>query len=368
MSHVVDSCVSEPASDVLSFAEAIKEALTDAMVADARVVCFGLGVGDPKEVFGTTAGLQARFGTARVFDMPASEAAMTGVAIGAALADLRPVLVHQRLDFCVMSMDALVNQAAKWRFMSAGRRTVPLVVRCVLGRGWGQGPTHAQAWHAWFCHVPGLKVVMPTTPADAKGLLLAAIADPDPVLFLEHRWLHASVGPVPRLGEIVPLGRAACRRKGTDISLVAMGYMTVEALQAAAWLARVGIECEVLDLRTLRPLDWDAISATLAHTGRLLVADVGPLTGSLAGEIVARVAQEQWSALKCAPERLALPDAPEPTSFALTEGWHPRAEDIVRRVIAMLGVPLDAKALAAEIAASRREPHDVPGTWFKGPF
>ena len=191
-----------------SFVAAINDAFTVAMELDPNVICYGLGVPDPKGVFGTTLGLQERFGAERVFDMPTSENAMTGIGIGAALYGLRPVINHQRLDFALLSMDQLVNNAAKWRFMFGGQRGIPLTVRMIMGRGWGQGPTHSANLQAWFAHVPGLKVLMPSTAEDAKGLLLSAIFDPDPVIFLEHRWLHNLLGEVPDGDSRIPIGKA----------------------------------------------------------------------------------------------------------------------------------------------------------------
>ena len=348
----------------LTFVQAVNEALHTAMAHDPAVICFGLGVDDPKAIFGTTTGLKDRFGSERVWDMPTSENAMTGIAIGAALQGIRPVMVHQRLDFFLLAMDQLVNNAAKWHYMFGGQRSVPLTIRLILGRGWGQGPTHSQSLHAWFSHVPGLKVVMPTTPADAKDLLLASIADPNPVIFLEHRWLHNTLGVVGENAEPVPLGKAILRRYGNDLTIVAMGYMTIEALHAADFLETQGIRCDVLDLRTISPLDWPMVFASVRRTGRLLALDTGALTGSMAGEIVARASQECWSELKCAPARIAMPDVPEPTSFGMTRGFHPGARQIAEQVGAMLGKQLDASAIGKD----RREPHDVPGTWFTGPF
>jgi acetoin:2,6-dichlorophenolindophenol oxidoreductase subunit beta len=348
----------------LTFVQAVNEALHQAMQSDPDVICFGLGVDDPKAIFGTTRGLKEKFGAARVFDMPTSENAMTGVAIGAALQGIRPVMVHQRLDFFLLAMDQLVNNAAKWYFMFGGQRSVPIVIRLILGRGWGQGPTHSQSLHAWFAHIPGLKVVMPTTPGDAKGLLLASIADPNPVLFLEHRWLHNTLGEVAESARPEALGKAEIRRHGDDATIVSMGYMTIEALHAADFLATQGIRCDVLDLRTIRPLDWPAVAASVRRTGRLLVLDTGALTGSVAGEIVARMSEECWGSLKCAPARIAMPDSPEPTSFGLTRSFHPRAEHVAAKLAAMLGRTVPVSALAEQ----RKQPHDVPGEWFTGPF
>ena len=191
----------------LTFANAIHEAMHQAMARDDSVIAYGLGINDPKAIFGTTAGLEQRFGKERVFDMPTSENAMTGVAIGAALNGIRPIMVHQRLDFFLLAMDQLVNSAAKWHFMFGGERGIPITIRLILGRGWGQGPTHSQSLQAWFAHIPGLKVVMPTSAEDAKGLLLSSIFDDNPVLFLEHRWLHNTIGVVPEFGYITPIGK-----------------------------------------------------------------------------------------------------------------------------------------------------------------
>lgn len=347
-----------------TFANAINEAFVVAMAKDPTVICIGLGVDDPKGVFGTTLGLQQKFGPDRVFDMPTSENGMTGVAIGAALNGLRPVLTHQRLDFALLSMDQLINNAAKWHFMFGGRRAVPLTVRMIIGRGWGQGPTHSQNLQAWFAHVPGLKVVMPATTEDAKGLLLESIFDDDPVIFLEHRWLHNLRGEVPEGDRRVPIGKARLMREGSDITLVAMSYMTIEAVHAVDYLAAKGISCELVDLRTVRPIDWPTLESSVRKTGRLLALDTGFTTGSIAGEIVARVAMSCWDAFKIAPRRLAMPDVPEATSPALTRHYHVRAEDIARAVGEMLNRKLDVSSLIDQ----RNHPHDVPGDWFKGPF
>lgn len=351
-------------SHQITFVQAINEALHDAMAADPKVICYGLGVDDPKAIFGSTKGLKNRFGPDRVFDMPTSENATTGIAIGAALNGIRPVMVHQRLDFFLLAMDQLVNNAAKWHYMFGGQCSVPITIRLILGRGWGQGPTHSQSLHAWFSHVPGLKVVMPTTAEDAKGLMLSSIFDPNPVLFFEHRWLHEIVGPVPDGDYRVPIGKARISREGRDLTIVAMSYMVVEAIHAIDYLAQHGISCELLDLRTVAPLDWDAVFASVRKTGRLLVLDTGATTGSVGGEVVARVAMDCWDSLKQVPQRIAMPDHPEPTSFGMTRGLYPRSEDIVTTVNEMLG-----KNVAIEpLVSQRRHPHDVPGDWFRGPF
>jgi acetoin:2,6-dichlorophenolindophenol oxidoreductase subunit beta len=348
----------------LTFANAIHEAMHQAMALDDNVICYGLGINDPKSIFGTTAGLEKRFGKERVFDMPTSENTLTGVAVGAALNGVRSVMVHQRLDFFLLAMDQLVNSAAKWHFMFGGKNSVPITIRLILGRGWGQGPTHSQNLQAWFAHIPGLKVVTPTTAEDAKGLLTSSIFDDNPVLFLEHRWLHNVLGEVQEPSYRTPLGKANSVREGDTVTIVAMSYMTVEAIHAADFLAQQGIYCDVIDLRTIRPLDWDAVFASVRRTGRLLALDTGHTTGSVAGEVLARVSSECWSSLKSAPQRIAMPDHPEGTSPALTQAYHPRSEAIVERVATMLGLQIDISTLIEQ----RVCPHDVPGDWFTGPF
>ena len=349
---------------IMTFASAINDALNEAMAIDESVICYGLGVPDPKGVFGTTLGLQDKFGADRVFDMPTAENAMTGIGIGAALYGLRPVMTHQRLDFALLTMDQLVNNAAKWRFMFGGQRGVPITIRMILGRGWGQGPTHSQNLQAWFAHIPGLKVVMPASADDAKGSLLSAIFDPDPVIFLEHRWLHNLKGEVPSGDYRVPIGKARLLRQGTDVTIVSMSYMTIEAIHAVDHLESQGITCDLIDLRSVRPIDWDAINASVNRTGKLLVLDTGHLSGSVSGEIVARVVHDCWGVLTAAPRRLAMPDYPEATSPALTALYHVRAETIAKEVCSLIERGCEASALAKQ----RNHPHDVPGDWFTGPF
>ena len=329
------------------------------------MICLGLGITDPKRIFGTTGGLLERFGAARVFDMPTSEAAMTGIAIGASLDGARCLMTHQRLDFFLLAMDQLVNNAAKWQYMFGGQSSpVRLVVRLILGRGWGQGPTHSQNLQSWFAHVPGLKVVMPSSPGDFKGLLLSSIFDDNPVVFLEHRWLHNLEGEVPEGDYRVPLGRAHVLSRGTDLTIVSMSYMTVEAMHALRALRDAGISAEVVDLRSVRPLDWETVLESIAKTGRLLALDTSNAVCSVASEIVATAAIECFARLKSAPRRLTLPDFPSPTSPALSEAFYPRAEEIVAAAADLVGRTVDVSAMRA----ARTSPHDVPGTWFKGPF
>jgi pyruvate/2-oxoglutarate/acetoin dehydrogenase E1 component len=348
----------------MKYGDAIRDGMMEAMTLDEKVLCYGLGVPDPKCIFGTTRDLQAKFGEKRVFDIPISENAMTGVAIGAALGGYKPVFVHQRFDFFLLAMDQLVNGAAKWHMMFGGIMNVPITIRLIVGRGWGQGPTHCQSLHAWLAHIPGLKVVMPSTPADAKGLLMESIFDPNPVVFIEHRWLHAMEGDVPKGDYRVKLGKAHKMREGKDITIVGNSIMIPEAIHALDFLKNHNVSADLIDLHTVRPIDWDTIFKSVQKTRRLLALDIGAQTGSVAGEIIARVATEFGAKLKCAPERICMPDYAVPTSFSLTKDCYPDSYDIAQKVLSMVNVSADPSSLRT----ARTWPHDVPGNWFSGPF
>jgi len=348
----------------MTYAQAVQDALRVAMEIDHRVICYGLGVDDPKGVFGTTSNLQEQFGANRVFDMPTSENAMTGVAVGAALNGIVPVMTHQRLDFFLLAMDQLVNSAAKWHYMFGGQSSVPITIRLILGRGWGQGPTHAQNLQSWFAHIPGLKVVMPTMPDDAKGLLLSSIFDPNPVVFLEHRWLHNVSGQVPEGDHRTPLGTGRLIENGDDVTIVSLSYMTVEALHATEFLKGENIHCDLIDIRSVRPIDWELIFSSVKKTGRLIVLDTANPTCSVASEIIARVTMDCFNALKAAPKRITLPDTSSPTSPALTKSYHPDAATVAAEIGRFMGLEFNA----VQLKDLHPVPHDVPGEWFKGPF
>ena len=346
----------------LKYYQAIHEATDLCMAKDPSVYVIGLGATDPKGIFGTTSGLEQKYGSQRIMDMPCAENGMTGVVLGSALVGMRPIMLHQRIDFAVLALEQIVNQAAKWHYMFGGRKAVPLVIRLLVGRGWGQGPQHSQSLQSWFAHVPGLRVVMPSTPQDAKGLLISAVEDDNPVVFLEHRWLHNVSGPVPEGLYRVPLGESRVLRRGRDVTIVAFSYAALEAHRAAEELARDGIEAEVIDPRSLRPFDAGPILESVRKTGRLLVADTSWKHAGFSAEVLARVAEE-GVALKCPPRRIGLPECPTPTSPALAAHYYPGVADLV--------------AAACEMVRSRlviRPPvdlsvhHDVPDPSFTGPF
>lgn len=348
----------------LKYCHAIHEALDLCLGSDPAVMVIGLGVPDAKGVFETTLGLAEKHGAQRVLDMPASENGLTGIAIGAALTGMRPVLVHQRVDFAILSMDQLVNQAAKWCYMFGGQQGVPLVVRMIVGRGWGQGSQHAQSLQSWFGHVPGLKVIMPATPHDAKGLLIAAIEDNNPVVMIEHRWLFNIEGPVPTDYYREPIGQARIIRPGKDLTIVAVSHATIESLRAADMLAQQGIDAEVVDLRTVRPLDRATIVASIRRTGRLVVADTGWSTYGLSAEIVALAAEEALKELKTPPERVTLADCSSPSTPALARRFFPSVGDIVDAARRVMGL----NPLPPRERSPGDPPADVPDNQFTGPF
>lgn len=318
----------------MKFREAVRDATLVAMERDPSVFLIGVGINDPRAVWGTLSGALERFGPERVVEGPLAENALTGVCVGAAALGMRPVIVHHRIDFVLLTMDQLINHAAKWKPMFGGQQSIPMVVRAVVGRGWGNGPQHTQSHHALFSHVPGIKAVVPSNPRDAKGLLLAAVADDDPVVYIEHRWLHEDEAEVPPGYFTTPIGRATVVRKGRDVTLVAAGPMVPEALKAAQALDPIGIDAEVIDLRTLRPLDVDTVITSVAKTGRLVVADSDWGPCGVAGEIVARVAEEALDSLRARPVRVTWPESAVPSSQAIEGMFYPGARDIQAAAVA----------------------------------
>ncbi|OGT32229.1 MAG: acetoin dehydrogenase [Gammaproteobacteria bacterium RIFCSPHIGHO2_12_FULL_35_23] len=334
------------------------------MQLDKSVLCYGLGMNDPTRIFGASEGLVEEFGEERVFDMPTSENAMTGVGIGLAINGFRPVFSHARLDFILLAMDQIINNAAKWNTMFAGAMSVPITIRLLVGRGWGQGPTHCQSLQANFAHIPGLKVVMPSFPEDVYGLLLSSIFDNNPVIFIEHRWLHNIVCDTNPY-DFVPLGKARTVVNGSDITVVSMSYMTIEALHAIKFLQERGVNCDLIDLRTVKPIDWETIYKSINRTGKLLVLDTGFEFCSIASEIISKVSMDCFNNLNIAPRRLAMPDVSVPTSYILANSLYTYSENIASEICKMLKVDIDTQPLK-----NKRDnfPRDTPGDWFEGPF
>jgi len=324
----------------LTYAQAIREAHAQLLALDARVFVIGQGLWSPWYAGSSLEDLDREFGRARVVDTPVSENAVTGMALGAALAGLRPIVFHPRMDFMLLAMDPIVNQAANWSYLfgapGAGRSGVPLVIRAVINRGGEQGAQHSQALHAMFMHLPGLKVVMPATPADAKGLLMAAVADPGPVLYIDDRWLYAESGEVSAEPFTVALGEAAVRRSGSDVTLIGISWMARECLRAAGMLESEGIDAEVIDLRSLKPWDKERVAASVARTGRAVVADGGWRTAGASAEIAAEIGERVFDHLLAPVARVTLPDTPAPASRTEEQAYYPGAEQIAAAARALL--------------------------------
>lgn len=313
----------------LSYSEAIREGMRQAMERDERVFLLGEDIGVYGGAFGVTGNLMHQFGPERVLDTPISELGIVGAAVGAALTGMRPVVEIQFSDFMTLSMEQLVNQAAKIHFMFGGKASVPMVVRAPGGSGTGAAAQHSQSLEAWFAHVPGLKVVQPATPYDAKGLLLAAISDPNPVLIFEHKLLYKTKGPVPEEPYEVAIGTAAVRRHGRDLTIIATSVMVSRALAAAERLAADGIDAEIIDLRTIRPIDTQTLITSVSATGRVLIVHEACLTGGIGAEIAAIIAgSEAFEFLDAPIRRLGGRDVPIPYNPTLERNAVPQEDDI----------------------------------------
>jgi len=369
MPESVLSETGEAKTRIISYADAVREALTECGKRDRNVLFLAEGIADPSSVYGTTKGLGTHCPD-QLIEMPLSENALVGIAVGAALSGKRPVINFHRVEFALLAVEQIVNNAAKAHYISRGRHSVPLVIRLVIGRGWGQGPEHSQSLESIFAHFPGLKVIMPTFPRDAKGMLIAAIRDDNPVIVIEHRWCHYSTGAVPEGDAIEALDGPRVVRAGRDVTLVGTSYATLEALRAADALAAIGVEAEVVDLRVLRPLVPDLILDSVGRTGRLVTIDTGWWRYGIGAEIVAEVTTRRFGALKSAPIRLGMPEHPTPSSRGMVPGVYPDAVGIVAAVGRQMELAEDAVASvqAALTQARGGLPPDVPDPFFKGPF
>ena len=322
----------------LSFPQALNLAMSREMEADPTVFAFGVDVQDHKRNFGSGDGLVERFGKDRFFGSPLSEAAATGVAIGAACCGLRPIHIHTRADFILLAMNQLVNMASTKNYVSNGKLSVPMVVRAMIGRSWGQGAQHSKSMHSTLAHFPGLKVVLPSSPQNAYTLLRSAIRDDNPVIFLEHRWLYDVKGPVDdQLEE--PLGSCRVTKNGKDVTIVSSSWMTIEAAQAAEILSKNGVEAEIVDVRTVSPFDIDTVAASVVKTGHLVIADNDWSFCGFAAEISAQVTETCFGQLKAAPCRIGFANVPCPTTRPLENLFYPTAKEIVRAVENQLGLP-----------------------------
>lgn len=344
---------------VLSYQKAINEAITQEMDRDEKVFVYGLDVADHKQIFGTIAGILKKFGPERCFSTPLSEDSLMGLGIGAAATGLRPIYIHIRVEFLLLALNQLINIGSSLRYGSNGKLSTPLVIIAVIGRGWGQGFQHSKSLQSIFAHIPGLKVIMPSTPYDAKGLMISAIRDNNIVVCLLHRWLYWIEGSVPEAPYTIPIGQSRVLREGSDVTIVSTSWMNVEANDAANILEKRGIRIEIVDPRTLSPLDDQTIVNSVNKTGRCIVADYDWTPCGLSAEIAATVSNKCFGQLKKPVSRIGFAWTPCPTTRPLENEFYPNAKTIIREVEKMLNLP--------EHDLSNEKFH----TWenkFKGPF
>ncbi|MDD5070031.1 MAG: transketolase C-terminal domain-containing protein [Candidatus Omnitrophica bacterium] len=344
---------------ILTYPQAILEATKNEMSRDESVVVMGQGVDDPKAILGTTLGLLEEFGPQRVFDTPLAEDGMTGVAIGMALGGLRPIQTHIRMDFMLLAMNQIVNMAAKMSYMSGGRLNVPLVIRSMIGKSWGQGPQHSQSLYPMFMNVAGLKVVAPSTPYDAKGCLIAAIRDNNPVIFIEHRLLYYQKGPVPEEDYTVDISKARVLTEGSDITLIGVSSMAVECLRAEKFLKEVGLQAEVIDPISLNPIDIETIIKSVKKTKHVVIVDNAWVQAGFGSEIISRLWENGLSS-EVKVKRIGFAATPCPTTPTLEEHFYPNAKGIASFAYAMLRPKEKAWEPSTKLEIEEIE--------FKGPF
>ncbi|MBF0120901.1 MAG: alpha-ketoacid dehydrogenase subunit beta [Desulfobacterales bacterium] len=324
----------------ISYHEAVREGVYQALEQDPNVFVMGQGVDDPSGMFGATKNLHQKFGKERVFDTPLAETALTGMAVGAALGGMRPIYFHNRPDFLYLAMDQIVNHASKWYFMFGGKVSVPLVIWTCIGRGWGSAAQHSQALQGLFMHIPGIKLVMPSTCFDAKGLMLSAVKDNNPVIIMDHRFNFKQNGIVPDYMYTVPIGKGIIRKNGRDVTVIAVSHLVTDSFYVAQELMSEKIDVEVIDPRTLRPLDEEIILESVAKTGRVVIVDNGWKTAGVTAEISAMIVEKAFKFLKAPIGRVACPDLPTPAGYTLEDAYYigkPEIKEAILKVYSYRG-------------------------------
>lgn len=319
-------------SQILTYSDTINKTLDFLLSTDNRVILLGQGVKSPWYVGSTCNGLVDKFGEERVIDTPVSENGITGMSVGASIAGLRPIVVHPRMDFMLYAFDPIINQASNWYYMSGGKSNVPLVFWGIINRGGEQAAQHSQSLYSIFAHIPGLKVIAPSTPYDVKGLLISAVLDPNPVVFIDDRWLYQHIGEVPSEEYTLEIGKGVIRRSGNDVSLISFSHTMYVVESAADELENDGISVEVIDLRSIKPYDKDLIIETLSRTGKAVIVDGSWKTGGFSAEISAYISEYAFHYLKAPVVRVNLPDAPAPASNTLETNYYISAGRIVAAV------------------------------------
>ncbi|MDB4316200.1 hypothetical protein OAA00_08100 [Cyclobacteriaceae bacterium] len=353
-------------TNIKLYSEAIFEATEESLLNDDRVILIGLGVNDPKGIFGTTLDLQKKFGSERIFECPISENGITGIVIGAAINGFKPIITHQRVEFSLLAIDQMFTQAAKWSYMTAGAQNLPIVIRLIIGRGWGQGPQHSQSLFSMFSHIPGLIVVAPSNPKDAKGLLISSIKNNNPVIFFEHRWLHGISGNVPNEKYEIEIGKSYVYKEGKDITLVSFSYMFIECIRVVDFFTELGVEVELIDLRTLRPLDTETVIKSVNKTKNITFVDNDWKSYGVGAEIISRVVEECGQILESNPSRLGLVEVPIPSSRALARYCYVSVGQIIENMAKQLKI--NNISIPEELYNLNLEESDIPNKNFKGPF
>jgi acetoin:2,6-dichlorophenolindophenol oxidoreductase subunit beta len=343
------------------FSEVVNLTLKEIMKSNNKTVLFGLGVDDPKGIFGTTSGLKEIYGNSRVFDMPASENAMTGVAIGMSLNKMIPIMNHQRMDFFLLAMDQLINNAAKWKYMFGGQQKAPIIIRLIVGRGWGQGPTHSQNFQNMFASIPGLKVYIPSFPSTVRNILHASIKSSDPVLIIEHRWLHYMNEKIDFKSKPKKISCIKKIKDGKDLTIISSSYSTFEILKLYDNLKKNNISIDHLDINMLKPFNIDLIYNSVKKTGKLLILDNSVHKYcSFGGHLISELVSKKKNIFKKEPINLNLPDIPSPTSYYLSKEFYNSSEDIFKEI---------AKLMNKKIELPKdTHKHDIPDPKFRGPF
>ncbi len=352
------------------FIDAMSQSLVQSMQKDKNVIILGEGVTDVKGIFNTTNLALKKFGPKRVVETPVSENALTGIQLGMSLLGKKPILMHARVDFSLLGFDQLINNASKWHYMFGGKMNIPIVIRLIIGRGWGQGPQHSQSLESVFSHFPGLKVVVPSTAADCKGLMTASIFDKNPVVFIEHRWLHYYSSNFKKKFYKINLNQSIdIKKKGKDLTLLSSSIMLIESLKSAKILQKFGIDIEVLDLRVLRPLKLEKLYSSLKKTKKFIFIDNGWKSFGVGSEIFANVLEKNIK-LTNIPKRLACKNYPTPSSPHLNSDYYVTIKDICNEVCNSLSINKKTKSKILKECESimSRVPHDLPDLNFKGPF
>ena len=355
-------------SHLMTYAEAINQAMILEAKRDKSLIFFAQGLTDPTSVFGTLSNINKFVDQDRLIEMPVSENGSVGVAIGSAISGMKPIVSFHRMEFALLALEQIINNAAKTSFLSVGKEKVPIVIRLIIGRGWGQGPNHSQSLEVFFAHVPGLKVIAPTFPTDAKGMLINAIRDKNPVIMIEHRWCHYLKDNVPTKSYLEPLIGSKVVKKGKHFTIVCISYMVIEALIAASYLEKINVSLEVIDLRVLRPLKIDKIIKSLAKTRHLMTIDLGWKSFGIGAEILATIYTKGNINLKKPPIRLGMAEKPTPSSRGLVKEHYPNSEKIILAIGKALKIESIKIKKIIKLLNKNLSPVDVPNNIFKGPF